>query len=333
MQSYAPASKVLLTDFRDAVVQRDPFALPATLEAWREGYTLLLSGEPPSMAIGVGRHITQWLTACFGEDFVKAHHASPNLCSGTTMGTAAAVAVNLRLMIELTLFKEADDEKHKDEFRKPGAAGMHDVHKREHCSTLQGVDQGFYNFLYYSGAYDKTPEVRAKVFPVGTGPMFTMGELATQLRAAWLEANPPDKASVAAGSRYHEQQYFVDAERPNLWLAPKNGFIELDADGFILLNDGTRAAVVHQLDRFGHRGYHPFMQLMRRGPVDANGKRKIPPKPKPKPKSPQASFHFSSDARVDGHLAPADPPRCKGCLEHSIQFCRFSATRNRCEGA
>ena len=90
------------------------------------------------------------------------------------------------------LFKETDDEKHKAEFRKPGEAGMMDTHKREHCSTLQGVDQGFFNFLFYSGAYEKEAGVKAKVFPVGTGPMFTMGELATQLRAKWLKDNPPD---------------------------------------------------------------------------------------------------------------------------------------------
>jgi len=304
--AYHRNAKVLLTDYRDAVVQRDPFGMPSTLEAWSSGYTLLLSGEPASMAIGVGSHITQWLTACFGKAFVKAHHASPNLCSGTTMGTAAAISINLRLMIELTLFKEADDEKHKAEFRKPGEAGVLDTDKREHCSTLQGVDQGFFNFLYYSGAYDKESGVTPKVFPVGTGPMFTMGELATQFRAKWLKENPPGTPA------YSDPQYYMDPKNPNLWLPPNNGIIETDKDGFILLNDGeprSRAAVVHQLDRFGHRGYHPFMSLMQHGPLDK--------------------------ALYDGtqQLDAPDPARCAGCLAHHIAGCRFSATRNRCEGA
>ena len=85
------------------------------------------------------------------------------------------------------------------------------------CESL-GMDQGFHNWLVYSGKLDKYMDVR--IFQQGEGPVNTMGGFYGERKRLKF---PLDQWGILQG------------ERPNQYIANWNG---------------DRSPVVHQLDRF-----------------------------------------------------------------------------------
>jgi hypothetical protein len=88
-------------------------------------------------------------------------------------------------------------------------------------------DQGYQNYLFYNGKFN-TPEGNATLFHQGNGPVNTIGAM--------------------NGFRVPKDQK-----------GPLDTFWKIrDKEGFILNNDGTRSACVHQWDRF-HAEVRPFL--------------------------------------------------------------------------
>jgi hypothetical protein len=74
---------VLISDLRDVVFQRDPFAEPV------QGLEVYLEDE--SVQIGRDTFNTRWLRDVFGQEFVDTHHGHVVSCSGTVVGARQAM--------------------------------------------------------------------------------------------------------------------------------------------------------------------------------------------------------------------------------------------------
>jgi hypothetical protein len=86
-----PYERVLITDVRDVLFQRDPFAdLP------REG--LAVSIETRRYTIATEPHNRTWLAEAFGPELVERIGASPVSCVGVTCGDIRAMSDYLHLM-------------------------------------------------------------------------------------------------------------------------------------------------------------------------------------------------------------------------------------------
>lgn len=71
--------RILLTDVRDVIFQRDPFALP-----WKEGLHVML--EDARMRVADCEHMVRWTLGHLGRDALAAMAERPISCSGTTLG-------------------------------------------------------------------------------------------------------------------------------------------------------------------------------------------------------------------------------------------------------
>jgi hypothetical protein len=86
------AEIVMISDLRDVVFQDHPFAEPVT--------ELELYLEDSSVRIGDDAFNTRWLIDLYGKEFVKKLRGQPISCSGTVVGTRAAMLTYLSEMIE-----------------------------------------------------------------------------------------------------------------------------------------------------------------------------------------------------------------------------------------
>lgn len=129
--------RVLLTDVRDVVFQRDPFGFP-----WPAGLNAVL--EDRRMTIGDCPHMERWVRGHLGPGVFEALRSRPISCSGTLLGEAAEVLAHLeRLCDRLLPFTPG-----------PGMAGY---------------DQGVHNLLLQ---LDPPPRL---TFHDNAGPVLTLG--------------------------------------------------------------------------------------------------------------------------------------------------------------
>ncbi|EPR37212.1 hypothetical protein dsx2_1155 [Desulfovibrio sp. X2] len=86
-----PFSRILLTDVRDVVFQRDPFAFP-----WPAGVSATL--EDGRMRIGGCPYMAHWTRGHLGADVLDELSERPISCSGTTVAGHAAMHAYLAAM-------------------------------------------------------------------------------------------------------------------------------------------------------------------------------------------------------------------------------------------
>ena len=91
MEDAPDADVVMITDLRDVVFQRDPFADPVT------GLEVYL--EDSSERIGHDGFNTTWLRNLYGSEFVEARRGQPLSCSGVVVGTRTAMMTYLNEMV------------------------------------------------------------------------------------------------------------------------------------------------------------------------------------------------------------------------------------------
>ncbi|WP_022660218.1 hypothetical protein [Paucidesulfovibrio longus] len=87
-------SRVLLTDVRDVIFQRDPFAY-----AWPSGLNAVL--EHRAALLGDCPHNSLWVRGHLGPQALDALRRAPVSCSGTTLGDPEAVADYLEKLTAL----------------------------------------------------------------------------------------------------------------------------------------------------------------------------------------------------------------------------------------
>lgn len=126
---YNSDSWLMLIDARDAWFQLDPFKGLATSVS--PGDDVLVAGElhlfgenADVVRIGTSNYNRNWLVTAYGKNVVEPYFEKPVICSGSTMGQQVAIETYLRAMVA-----EFD---------------------ATNCKS-KGCDQGFHNYLYYSG--------------------------------------------------------------------------------------------------------------------------------------------------------------------------------------
>lgn len=136
-----PPGRVLLTDVRDVVFQRDPFAFhwPPGLSVFMEDRVTRLADCP---------HMVRWTLGHLGADGLAAVAGSLVSCSGTVLGDALSIRLWLTRMCARLL-----------PFDPPEARGM------------AGYDQAVHNHLLHLGGLGEVA-----VFH-NDGPVLTMGRL------------------------------------------------------------------------------------------------------------------------------------------------------------
>lgn len=129
--------KVMLSDVRDVVFQRDPFDFDSD-----DGLCFFLEDDRELMKNCP--YNSMWLRTGYGEEALRDVGDEIASCSGITIGGTAAIMKYLELMVD------------------------HMLRLKFHPS---GMDQGVHNYLLY-----KREVKDVKLFPNRLGPVFTMGK-------------------------------------------------------------------------------------------------------------------------------------------------------------
>ena len=109
--------------------------------------------------IGQSSFNSNWIKNAYGDKALASMAEKPIICSGSTMGEKVAIESYLRAVVQ-----QFDDTKCK----------------------LKGCDQGFHNFLYYSGGLNNVEGIRKlQVFPQGEGIINNLGVLRTKSLKEW----------------------------------------------------------------------------------------------------------------------------------------------------
>jgi hypothetical protein len=114
--------RILISDVRDVIFQRDPFDHP-----WPDGVCCVL--EDPSATVGSCPFNARWVREHLGESALDAIADRPVSCSGTTVADHGAMLAYLEKMTGLLL---------------PPSTG----------ECMAGYDQGIHNHLVHTGAVD-----------------------------------------------------------------------------------------------------------------------------------------------------------------------------------
>jgi hypothetical protein len=193
--SYSSHSWLMLLDARDSFFQLNPFAnVPRETDLNRKDGVLYLFGEnPDATRLGKSTKNLKWLRNAYGPATIEALKDKPTICSGSTMGEQIAVETYLRAM----------------------------VNEHDECDIrMTGSDQGFHNYLHYSGKlHNAEPIRRIVVWEQGRGAINNLGALRTKTLSQW--------------GMYNEETHEVFQ-----W-------------------DGTLSPVVHQWDR--DKALHSYM--------------------------------------------------------------------------
>lgn len=149
---------LLLLDARDSIFQVNPF--PQSLPRTKEKGILYLFGENAEVTrLGRSRHNSNWLRNAYGQYVIDALSEKPTLCSGSSMGNQRAIETYLRAMVN-----EWDETN----------------------IAMTGSDQGFHNYLYYSGKLQNANNIsQVIVWEQGKGIVNNLGALRTKPLSEW----------------------------------------------------------------------------------------------------------------------------------------------------
>lgn len=186
---YKKDSWLMLIDARDVWFQLQPFQ--TLKDRGKVSGELHLFGENADVVrIGTSDYNRKWLITAYGRDIVSPFFDSMVICSGSTIGNQDAIETYLRAMVaeyDATLCKQ------------------------------KGCDQGFHNYLYYSGK---------------------------------LRVDNEQKNEGISKLIVHEQGKSIINNLGALRTKPLKEWGLYDADKQLILNwDGTTSAVAHQYDR------------------------------------------------------------------------------------
>lgn len=153
---YNPESWLMLMDARDTFFQTNPFhGLPRE----QNGLLYFFGENADATRLGKSTKNANWLRRSYGEATLNMLRDKPTICSGSTMGEQQAIETYLRAMVN-----EWD----------------------ENDIKMTGADQGFHNYLYYSGKLMNSPSIsKLVVWEQGKGIINNMGALRTQKFSEW----------------------------------------------------------------------------------------------------------------------------------------------------
>lgn len=134
-------SKVMLSDTRDVVFQRDPFDFPINDK-------LCCFLEDPSITIAQEKHNAGWIRRAFGEDILQKIGYNTISCAGITMGSSSAILEYTSEMCRILL-----------------------TPKVRSIAGITGLDQGIHNYSIRMNLFGD----RMHLYENMRGPVMTMG--------------------------------------------------------------------------------------------------------------------------------------------------------------
>jgi len=221
---------VLFTDARDTIFQRDPFGpgspLIKSLQVFQEHANMTTKNWLADWPIG----------ACKG-----VHYDEPMLCSGTTIGTRAAMLRYLEIMY----------------------AEMKDWISKPVCRfNINGDDQSIHNHLFYSGQLPFATSIPNRV----GGIVNTIGHQAAQIVKAHHKRLEQEQGIEWKDAR----KVPFEGANNHTWIGVEEYSIT-NADGLFVELDGSVSRVVHQWDRFDLQYYewlHEQPWALDLGPIE-----------------------------------------------------------------
>ena len=156
-QHYHPESWIMLIDARDSFFQTNPFA---NVPRQQNGLLYFFGENTEATRIGKSTKNRNWILRSYGQEVLNALSDKPTICSGSTMGEQLAIETYLRALIN-----EWDETDIK----------------------MTGADQGFHNYLYYSGKLTNSVDTISKlvVWEQGKGIINNLGALRTKPFFEW----------------------------------------------------------------------------------------------------------------------------------------------------
>lgn len=152
MQYYTDQSYILILDFRDTFFQGNPFQSFGPLLERQPKFELQVF-EENFVVKNIGKCVfnSLWVGKCFGKEALRKLREKPVLCSGSTLGSYAAINHYVR-----TMLSSMDTVK---------------------C-WLKGIesDQGYQNYLFYNGHFNLNGN-NATAYRQGEGIVNTIGAL------------------------------------------------------------------------------------------------------------------------------------------------------------
>lgn len=160
-QYYNPNAWIMLVDARDSFFQTNPFVdLPRN----QNGLLYFFGENAEATRLGKSTKNRNWILRSYGEETLQALRDKPTICSGSTMGEQKAIETYLRAMVN-----EWDETDIK----------------------MTGADQGFHNYLYYSGKLARSDSIsKLVVWEQGKGIINNLGALRTKAFSEWGFYNP-----------------------------------------------------------------------------------------------------------------------------------------------
>ena len=209
----------MMSDYRDVVFQSNPFEYRISEWAPPVATFTVFQENHPIKVIERCVFNAGWIESCYGNKVLKKIGSNTVSCSGVSFGTKEAVMVYAELIL-----KQLDVVNRYQYSSDP----LPDEKQNKRCISI-GMDQGFHNYLVYSGELERYIEL--KIFQQGEGPVNTVG--------AFGGGRAVIKFSL-------EKWGIVKGTAPNKFFYNWNG---------------DKSPVVHQLDRFNEYSQNPMASI------------------------------------------------------------------------
>lgn len=202
--NYSKHSWIMLIDSRDTYFQLHPFVTVQRESNPKrpDGLLYLFEENAEVSRIKDSSYNRRWLNGAYGKEKVKSFSNKAIICSGSTMGEQVAIESYLRGMVA-----QFDNTKCK----------------------MKGCDQGFHNYLWYSGELSKAQGVREVIVSEqGKGIINNLAVLRTKPLREWgilnefngtIEVLNWDKSVSAVAHQYDrdkEMNTFIKGVRKQL---------------------------------------------------------------------------------------------------------------------
>jgi len=175
----------MLIDFRDSYFTSNPFDDSRSENRLNGNGIHLFAEHNPSVTIGTSSFNKRWIKDCYGAQYLSKFEDESVVCSGSTIGSQASLLTYLTAMV----------------FQFDAIT----------C-TMKGADQGFHNYLIYSGTLKGIVNGEVEIFKQGEGTINNLAALRDKTLVEW-------------------------------------GIVSGDNDMVVKNWDGSTSVVVHQYDR------------------------------------------------------------------------------------
>lgn len=157
---YSSDSIIMISDFRDVLFQSNPFNYRPQEWKGNASYPRFVAFQEafPNRVIYRCPFNGGWIRACYGEEALGLVGGNTVSCSGVSIGTRDAIVAYSHLILQQL---------------KPEVRWGKGTKRTNGGCTSTGMDQGFHNWLVFSGALDRFMDI--KVYQQGEGPVNTVG--------------------------------------------------------------------------------------------------------------------------------------------------------------